>query len=214
MILHFIKDYEGRFRAFNEKDLHDAIMEDESRGYYDISSPVDMKPMLSWCAPVTEIASVIDKFENKTFKDDVCRTLVNRCSFFHEEGYIFKEDTEAAIWKFFAELTPDSGKNYEAKENYVNQFISHVIIRGQVFPSSHDGDIWRKFCQDFQKEMQNTWKGLYRTEDFLEWAEALREDFSTRLKEAEKQNLFKEEDERNLELFVRTMLRSVGEQID
>lgn len=214
MILHFIKDHDGRCRAFSEQDLHDAVLEDEARGFYDTSSPVGMKPMLSWCAPVTEIASVIDEFENKTFKDDVCRTILNRCSFFHEQGYIFKEDAETSMWKFFTKLSPDLAKNYEARENYIDKFIDRVVIRGQIYPTSHGGNTWRKFCQDFRKENQNSWKGFYKAEDFLKWAEEIKKDFKERYEKAEKESLFKEEDERDLGLFVKTMLRSMGEQVN
>lgn len=212
MILHFLKDHRGKYRAYDEIELHDLIMEDDSRGYFDTSSPVEMKPMLSWCAPVTEIANVIDKFDNRAFKDDVCRTVLNRCSYFYGQGYRFKKDAETAVWKCFAELTPDLGKNHEARENYIDHFIN-VIIRDQGVLRNYSGDFWHKFCQNFYNKKVDTWKGLYHVTDFSKWAEEVEKGFIDHLEEAEKKGLFEKEEAERFDYWANMIMRAAEQHI-
>ena len=193
MILHFIKDHRGRTHAYTEQEFHDKIMEDEQLGYYNMSSPIDMVPMPSWCAPLTEIANVIDKFSIKILREDICRMVLTRCTYFLNAGYGFGAPQRDAIWTCFTELVPDTELNREIRANYISSFIDY-IIRDENALKAHSGDNWQNFCQDFHQNAVNEWKELYRIEEISEWVKELQADFRNRLKQAEKEALFKKEE--------------------
>lgn len=208
MILHFIKDHGGEIHAYTEQELHDKIMEDEKLGYYDTSSPIGMFPMPSWCAPLVEIGKVVSKISTKNFREDICRMVLTRCTYFLDAGYNFGALQREAIWECFTELPPDTELNCEIRANYISSYIDY-IIRDENYFKAHSGGSWRRFCQDFRRGANYGWEELYRVEEISNWAKELHEDFKNRVEQAESENLFEKEESNGLKTFVCSVVNSL-----
>ena len=113
--LHFIKDHRGVCHGYTEVEFHRAIMEQSAHSD------------LSWCAPVTEISKAMGKFYNQTFKDDICRAVLDCYSRLFYKDMIWNDAIEVAIWECFVLLSPDLEENQKSRDNYAGKYIDFKI---------------------------------------------------------------------------------------
>lgn len=161
--LYFIKDHKDVYHAYTEVEFHRAIMEQSQ------------KSDRSWCAPVTEIAEVVDKF-NQIFKDDICRAVLGCYSRLFYEDMRWNDAIEAAIWKCFVLLSPNSEENQKARENYINEYIPFKIGQAKVGFFISAGDkltLYHKFIDEQKSELLK----LHSVKEFVKWGSALEDNF-------------------------------------
>ena len=195
-VLYFIKDHKGICHAYTETEFYRQIMDDAKSSDH------------NWCAPVMEIAKAVGKFKNQLFKDSICRAVLDCFSHLIMQDSGYDEGTNIAIWECFMELSPDSMENRQSQVNYVNKYLNFEIMMGSTSHLHMHGENWQKFRQDFIDEKNREWPKFHSAREIIKWADNVGKDFARRLKKAENEKLFEEEDKEIFRHIVNTTARA------
>lgn len=190
-----VNGWRGKVYSFTAKELYERVMEDSKSNY-------------NWITSATELVKICDREEfPQEYAKEIKIAILNCFASLEIDKSVddnFMPTDNDAVYYCYNSLFEIDEKVEKTKQNYLVAVIKSIVLNHFELPI-HYGPIYKKTCNDWIKSKFD--ENINREKiDFKNLKIELHEDFKNIISAAEKEGVFKEEDEQSLRKYRITVL--------